>query len=418
MSGGAGDRPGLPYLVLFAALYAIQGIVIAYFFNFNQPYMRAGGVSDATIGTVSTIALIPLILRFLGGPLSDRINLFGLGHRRPYIVLGLAMQSLGLLGLSRVHPGDHLAGFTALAVLTVLGLALYDTATDGMILDSTGAEARTRIQGLFIAARFLAATATSAGFGLWLRRTGEGPGRGDAVLWACAGLGMVPLTLALALPEPPHVGKHEGFRWEALGVMVRPRSLVLLAFGTLYAIVAYAIEINLSPYYHRLGFDAGDVGLFGATRYVGRAIGAVLVGLAMRRLGRGAVLITGIVMLAASAYGQTAIPPNATGMLGRVVAGAMALAFGLANGWNDALFYVLAMEASDPRMAASTCALFMSVTNLSVTGGGIFSWAVAAFGGRYAPAFRAAACVVLLALVLVPPLVRPMSPTPRDDRDA
>ena len=58
MTGGAGDRPGLPYLALFAALYAIQGIVIASFFNFNQTYMRAGGVSDPTIGTVSTTVSI------------------------------------------------------------------------------------------------------------------------------------------------------------------------------------------------------------------------------------------------------------------------------------------------------------------------------------------------------------------------
>ena len=394
--GGVAPR----YLVLFASLYAIQGIVIAYFFNFNQEYMARAGVQDETIGTVRSLALLPLVLRFLGGPLSDRVNLLGLGHRRPFIVLGLVAQGAGLIGLTLVHPGTHIAGFTAMAVLTVLGLALYDTATDGMILDSTRAEDRPRVQGGLIAARFLGAMATSIGFGLWLRRTGNGPGPGDGVIRACALLGLVPLALALALPEPRRVGEPEGFRWEALGVLIRPRSLLLLAFGTLYSIIAYAVEINLSPYYLHLGFNEGDVGLLAATRYIGRAAGALLMGLAARRMGRLGLLAAGLAALALGTFGQAAASS-------RWESGGLALLFGLANGWDDALFYVLAMEASDRRMAASTCALFMSVTNLSVLGGVIFAHGVSAFDGRYPPVFALASGLVLFAVPLIFPLSRP-----------
>ena len=88
--------------------------------------------------------------------------------------------------------------------------------------------------------------------------------------------------------------------------------------------------------------------------------------------------------------GLAALGPGAGGRAGPASAGLAAFGFGLANGWNDALFYVLAMEASDPRMPASTCALFMSVTNLSVTGGGVFAGGVSAFGGRYRPVFAIA----------------------------
>ena len=55
-------------------------------------------------------------------------------------------------------------------------------------------------------------------------------------------------------------------------------------------------------------------------------------------------------------------------------------------------------------MAASTCALFMSVTNLSVLGGGVFAGLVSAFGGRYPQAFVATGIAMLAALVLVPAL--------------
>jgi hypothetical protein len=68
------------------------------------------------------------------------------------------------------------------------------------------------------------------------------------------------------------------------------------------------------------------------------------------------------------------------------------------------------MEASDPRMAASTYALFMAVTNVSVTGGSLFAQADAALGDRYRPTFLAAALAALAALVLIPPLARPARP--------
>ena len=68
----------------------------------------------------------------------------------------------------------------------------------------------------------------------------------------------------------------------------------------------------------------------------------------MRKIGRGWTLTIGVVLLAASTLAQS-------GVIGPVSAGLAAFGFGLANGWDDALFYVLAMEASDPRMPASTC---------------------------------------------------------------
>ena len=196
-------RVSAGYLALFATLYAIQGVVVAYFFNFNALYMKGANppVPDETIGWVQTLATVPLMIKFLGGPISDRFSLLGMGHRKPYIVLGLLVQALGLLALSKVDPGRHLAGFAAAGLFTVLGLALYDTCCDGLILDVTPPADRQRVQGTLVASRFLATMACSWGFGHWLARVGNGPGRGDGVLWACAGLTLIPLVLALAGPR-------------------------------------------------------------------------------------------------------------------------------------------------------------------------------------------------------------------------
>jgi PAT family beta-lactamase induction signal transducer AmpG len=389
-------------LLLFALLYALQGVVVAYFFNYNQIYMEAAGVARATAADVQSLALLPFILKFLGGPISDRINLLGWGHRKPYIVLGLLVQSLGLLGLSVTHPGENLAGFATLALLCVSGLALYDTCCDGMVIDVTPPGDRDRVQGMLVASRAAAAMLCTLGFGFLLQATGNGPGRGDVVLWICAALGVIPLVLALELPEPTRAADAERFDWRALEVLIKPRALVLLAFGAFYALVGYGVEINLSPFYSRvLQFREGTIGSLGSARYVGRVVGAALLPVVSTRLGHSWVLRTGLLALAASTAVQYAI-------LSPVEAAMAGGAFGAANGWTDAVFYVLAMEASDPRMAASTYALFMAVTNVSVLGGSLFARLETTLSTPAEPGYRLAFLITGAFVLLAWPLVRPL----------
>jgi PAT family beta-lactamase induction signal transducer AmpG len=387
-------RVGGAYLALFASLYALQGVVAAYFFTFNPVYLKTAGVPPTLRADVQSVALLPFVLKFLAGPVSDRFSLLGLGHRKPYIVLGLALQSIGLVGLAVIDPGRRLTGFAALAVLTVTGLGVYDTTCDGMVIDVTPPGDRDRVQGLLVAARALAAMVCAYGFGRWVEGTGGEESRRYAeLLWACAGLGTIPLIQALRLPEPVRGADAEHFQWSALRVLVRPHALWLLAYGASYALIAYGVEINLSEYYHALGFSAEKIGSLGALRYVGRAAGGLLLYRAARRLRRSALLPLGVLALAAATAVQAFIA-------GPLDAGLAAVAFGAANGWADALFFVLAMEASDPRMAASTYALFMAVTNVSVVGGSLFTRAEAALGGEHRPAFLAASLATLAVLLL------------------
>jgi PAT family beta-lactamase induction signal transducer AmpG len=408
------DRPsklGPGYLALFAALYALQGVVVAYFINFNKLYMMAGGVDSTTAGDVQSLALVPFILKFLGGPISDRFNFLGLGHRKPYIVIGLVIQSLGLLGLSILDPAGHLPGFAALAVLTVGGLALYDTCCDGMVIDVTPPADRDRVQGLLVASRAVAATLGSVGFGLLLHHTGNGPGRGSPVLWLCAGAGLIPLVQALVVPEPVRAADAERFQWRALRVLILPRSLVLLAFGAFYATVGYGVEINLSEFYARdLRLEEGMIGGLGAARYIGRAVGAALLPILAPRLGRRWVLAVGLLGLAAT----TAVQATVSGPVSAGLAGG---AFGAANGWTDAVFYVLAMEASDPRMAASTYALFMAVSNVSVLGGSLFSRLESALGAGGQSAARTAFLLTGAFVLLAWPTIQPLCRPPRQPED-
>jgi PAT family beta-lactamase induction signal transducer AmpG len=312
------------------------------------------------------------------------------------------VQSLGLTGLALVDPARQLGVVTALAVLAVTGMALYDTCCDGMVIDVTPPGDRDRVQGTLVAARALAAMVCSYGFGSWVDAGGAitgGAQRYRILLGTCAAVGAIPVIQALPVAEPPRRAGTERFQWSALRALVRPHALLLLTYGAVYAVVAYGVEINLSPYYHALGFREKAIGALGALRYIGRAAGGVMLALVGTRLSLRVMLGMSVLALAGSTAAQAAVE-------GPITAAHSAFAFGVANGWADALFFVLAMEAADPRMAASTYALFMAVTNVSVLGGSVFARADLALGGRYRPTFIAAAIVTLPLLLLVTRLAR------------
>ncbi len=384
-------------LALAVSLYALQGVVVAYLLNYNKSYMIAGGVGERTAGLVETAVLLVLVFKFLLGPLSDRFSPFGLGHRRPFIVVGLLAQSCGLVGLSVVHPGVNLAGFAAMAYLAVIGLALYDTCCDGFVIDVTPPDDRVRVQGLLQVARFLATMLCTWGFGTWMSVTDVGPGKSGGVLWTCAGLGLPPLLMALFIRERVRSAAAESFQWSGLKVLLRPRALTLLAFGALYGIVGLGVEFNLSRYYIHIGYGQDGVGSFSALRYAGRAAGALLLPVLKTRLGRRGELVVGLIALAATTAGQSTVA-------GPLSTGGWAFAFGMANGWNDALFCVLAMEASDPRMAASTFAVFMAISNVSVLGDAIFLEVVHLMHGQYRPVLLGSAVLAIGLLAIVPAL--------------
>lgn len=390
------------YLTLFLLLYAIQGVVFAYFITFNQGYLIAAGVSAESVGFIGFVVLLPFALKFLAAPLSDRLPIAGLGHRKPYILLGLVLQAAGLVALGWVDPGARLGLFTAMALLTVVGLALYDTCTDGMVIDITPPGDRERIQGLLIFARFLTAFVSTLALGYWLDRTGTGPETGYGVLWACAAVTLVPLALAARLPEPERIWQGEKFNWRALAVMIRPASLALLTFGTFYAIVQWGVEYALPIFHEQLGYDPWSYGTFGAAIKLGRAAGAIAVPLLAPWLGRRRALVLAVLTLAATEAAQALLGAEQPW---RAIA--LSFAFGVAVGWVETMFYVLAMEHSDPRMAASTYALFMAVTNLNIIGSWLFLEVVGWLDGDFPTAFVGSAALTLLALALIRPLFRP-----------
>ena len=113
---------------------------MAYFTALNALYLNTFGIGMGKVGLIGTIALIPFVLKIFLGILSDKVNLFGFGFRKPYILIGLFIQAVCLLVVPFMDPGQNFFLFALLVFVRMSGMALYDTCTDGLALDSTPKE--------------------------------------------------------------------------------------------------------------------------------------------------------------------------------------------------------------------------------------------------------------------------------------
>lgn len=391
-------------IILFAMLYAVQGVVVSYFLTFNGRYMLHPSIAEdgqairltmTQIGWCQTIATLPLAFKFLFGLWADKFSFLGFGHRRPYMLLGLLMQSLGLFGLTLFEPARHVESFTALATIAVCGLCFYDVSCDAFAVQVTPAADRGRVQGILQASRFLSTAFFGVLFGLvW--NSSSIPGQ--SVLWLCGLLPIPAILYTWSIREPVHVRSAESLR---LGVfrMFRHQSLWgLLIFSVIYAIVSFGVEAVLVFWFAvpALAFSERALGFQSLGRNCGRALGAIFQGRVAALDGKRWLVMIGLCGLSAATIMFSTVRGHGTAML-------VGIFFGIAVGWLDALACSMAMDESDPDFPATSFALIMAFQNLGILGSGLMNSLAASVG--FGAAFAIAAAVNLAGLLAWPLLV-------------
>ena len=178
--------------LIFGLLYFIQGAILSYFTGFNGIYLLSFGVDMKGVGLIGLIGMLPFVLKIFLGILSDRVNLLGLGHRKPYILIGVALQMLALIAVPFIDPGENFGLYALLGFLIMSGMALYDTTTDGLALDTTPEEEQGTIQGLMVGGRALGVAIISVFFGFFANFVSW-----HAAFWSLAVISGIALVLAL-----------------------------------------------------------------------------------------------------------------------------------------------------------------------------------------------------------------------------
>jgi len=215
------ENKNLRYLI-FASLYFTQGTILGYFASLNALYLLDSGLSMTKVGIFGAIALIPFIIKIFLGMLSDKVNLFGRGHRVPYILIGLFVQLLCLVAVPFINPSTAYWGFVALAFLLQLGMALYDTCTDGLALDNTPAEEQGKIQAFMVGGRAIGTIVAASAVGLLAQHVSWA-----SVFWVLAALTLLPVPLVLMVKDGERPAETR-FEWSAFGAF---RTWPVIAVG-------------------------------------------------------------------------------------------------------------------------------------------------------------------------------------------
>lgn len=374
---------------LFGLLYFTQGTILSYFTALNALYLLSRGLTMTSIGIFASIALIPFVIKILFGMLSDHISPFGLGHRRPYIFFGLAVQFACLIIAPFIDPKASYWGFVALAFVLQLGMALYDTCTDGLALDTTPEGEKGTIQGFMVGGRAVGVIVTASIVGLLAERS-----TWQAVFWTLAGLTLLPLPLLLGAREPARP-VDRNFNWKAFAAFKKAPVLALAGVGFLFFLIVVGANQLVNPFLQeRFNIELSTAGTFttvwGIGVVLGSAVGSALIDRVGRRNGvriAMAISVIGVLALAAIPSVGWAWP--------------IVVLFGVAYGSYQTVYFALAMAYTEPRIAASMFSILMAVTNIG-QGVGLALGGLLVDKIGYPPTFIVFAALNLLALPLLP----------------
>ncbi len=381
-------KKGIRY-TLFATLYLAQGAIMSYFTSLNALYLQSYGLGMDKVGLIGTIAMIPFVIKIFFGLLSDKVSFFNLGHRKPYILIGLAIQILCLVVVPLINPAQNFWLFALDAFVLMAGMALYDTCTDGLALDTTPVEEEGIIQGIMVAGRALGMVLISSVLGILV----------DTFSWtagfvALAALTIVPIPFVLSTKEAPKSVEKE-FSWEAFKEFKKFSIIALGLLGALYSLIINGASQLVNPFLEsKFTISYTTAGVVASVLGIGIIAGSLVGGKIVDRIGQRKSVQLSLLVTLLSVIALGAINSPA-------VAWALVFFFGVAFGLYETVYFAIAMRETNERIAATMFSILMAVANLG-TGIGLGLSGALAEGFGYPIAFGVLAALNLLAIPLLP----------------
>jgi PAT family beta-lactamase induction signal transducer AmpG len=139
------------YTRIFSLTYFIQGITLSLFTTVIPIYLiiQLGAIEATDIGNLCTIVLTPFAIKFIYGILSDKFHFKNIGRRKPWIIGASSLAGIIWISIPfLVSKTNALEILMITGLIISVGMAISDTAIDGMILDNCPKEQLGRVQGI------------------------------------------------------------------------------------------------------------------------------------------------------------------------------------------------------------------------------------------------------------------------------
>jgi PAT family beta-lactamase induction signal transducer AmpG len=341
-----GFAAGLPYYLVGSTLTA---------------WMATAGVDLATIG-VFALASLPYSFKFVWAPLLDRFVPPFLGRRRGWMAVFQVALAGGLATMAMCDPKGSLRPLAIAAVMTTFFAASHDIAVDAYRTELLPDRERGPGAGVYVSGYRIAMIATGAG-ALLLAGVVPWP----TVYWIYAGLMLAIAVFTFVAPEPETPARPPRSLGEAVvrpfvDLVLRPDAVRMLALVASFKIGEIVVAWVQIPFLLHVGYAREEVALLGNALGMGAtAVGAILGGLAVPRLGERLALV---VFGAAGAvtnllYLAVALSPPNQVLLGGAIA-----VDNLAAGLVNAAFVAYLMSLCRPGFSAAQYALLSSLSGL------------------------------------------------------
>jgi PAT family beta-lactamase induction signal transducer AmpG len=275
-------------------------------------------------------------------------------------------------------------------------MALYDTCTDGLALDTTPVEEQGIIQGFMVGGRAVGSIAAASVVGFlaenvsWL-----------SVFWVLAALTLIPVPLMLFVHEKRREVEKR-FDWSAFKAFDRGTFLAGGMGLVMFMIILGANQL-VNPYLEaQFGISLSAAGMITSLWSLGVVGGSFVGGWLMRKFKPQRALIIGVMLLSLTLLPLAfLIKPE----YGLTLAIAVVIFFGVAYGAYQTEYFAVAMRFVDPRIAASMYAILMAFTNVGQGIGMYLSGALVDLTG-FSTTFIILLGINLLLLLLIPVVFR------------
>lgn len=381
-------NPTVRVMAFFAALYFLQGAAFAYAVNYQKPFLLGLGVGKDQIGLFSSVLLLPFILKVLFGALSDRLPLSRWGRRKPFMILGLGLFTLGYGSLIAIDPAQNFTLFALLSFLASVGLALFDSAADGWAIDVAKPHEESAIQGAMVAGRSAGLVVMSLTFGWLASRFGF-----SSVFMVLAILALAVMVISLIFVKPQMSAADSGPK--GLTALILDRRHALLAvYGIVYSVASFGTDGLWTLFLtETANMSLEGIGRFGVARGLGALLGAGLAGFVGVRLKAETTARIALLGLGAGCL----LPLVPAESLAR---GAL---WGICFGFQETAFVTIAMILAKGPWSATLFAGAMIFSNVGTSIGEALAAPLSERIG-YDPVFMIMATLAGVAILFVPKL--------------
>ncbi|HIE25338.1 MAG TPA: MFS transporter [Anaerolineales bacterium] len=344
--------------LMFGALYFVQGVIQAYQLNFFKPHLNAVGIPADKIATLAGLALVPFMLKWIFGILSDRVNLFGKGYRMPYMVVGLILSAFAFGSAFWIDPADQFGAMTVIILVGVSAMTLFDATADALAVDITVPEDHGRVQSVMTGGRAAGFIILSLGFGIIAERMGF-----SAIFLVMGVIILFPLIMVFQVKEPEQRAEREKFEWSAFDQLFRPNYLLYIFFIILAWTTFQGIDGLVTLYMSdELHISPEILGRYGMIKGFGMVVGALVLGWSINKIGIKNAALSTVSMVTVGGFIFSKIT-NLNIIL------IVALLWGIVVAFHWTVYATYSMGITDKRIAGSMFAILMTVGNIGIGAG-------------------------------------------------